>query len=58
VSNSLGPDSHHLEDKIDEKIAFGNWKNVNMAGWSQAFYHITTIDLPKEVELVFLHPDA
>jgi hypothetical protein len=51
-------DFQNLEDKISGKFSMGNWKNVNIAGrrmfihavlTSQAIYHITSLDLPKEV---------
>ena len=51
-------DFQHLEDKIARKLAFGNWKNVNVAGrrvlvravlTSQAIYHLTALVIPKEV---------
>jgi hypothetical protein len=47
-----------LEEKITGKFAMGNWKNVNIAGrhmfihavlTSQAIYHITSLELLKEV---------
>jgi hypothetical protein len=51
-------DPQYLEDKIARKFSFRNLKNINMAGkrvlvgavlTSQALYHITSIDLPKEI---------
>ena len=58
ISRLRRVDFQHLEDKIVGKLASGNWKNVNMAGrrvlvrfvlTSQAIYHLTPLQLPKEV---------